>query len=57
MVEVIGQQCELIEADLQLLEDGHAISESERDIEFKDRVRNVMRSVREDVERLGSVVG
>jgi hypothetical protein len=42
---------------LQLLRDGHAISESERDVKFKDRVRNEMRSVKEEVERLGSVVG
>jgi hypothetical protein len=42
---------------LQLLRDGHAISESERDVEFKDRVRNEMLSVKEEVERLGSVVG
>jgi hypothetical protein len=57
LVEVIGEQCELVEADLQLLRDGHAISESERDVKFKDRVRNEMRSVKEEVERLGSVVG
>jgi hypothetical protein len=57
MVGVVGQQCELVEADLQLLRDGHAISESERDVEFKDRVRNEMLSVKEEVERLGSVVG
>jgi hypothetical protein len=57
MVEVIGKQCELVEADLQLLRDDHAIRESELVVGFRDEVRDQMRNVREEVERLGRVVG
>ncbi|KAF2026367.1 hypothetical protein EK21DRAFT_115930 [Setomelanomma holmii] len=56
MIEVMDEQGERVKADLQLLRDGNAISESERDVGFKKRVSEEMRSVKEEVARLGRVV-
>jgi hypothetical protein len=57
MVDAIEEQGELVEADLQLLRNGHAILENEKDVGFKDKVRTEMRRVKAEVERLGRVVG
>lgn len=59
-MKVIDGQGELVEADLQLLRDGNTITESERDvefIEFKRRVTQEVRTVKQEVERLGRVFG
>ncbi|KAH7071874.1 hypothetical protein BKA63DRAFT_492539 [Paraphoma chrysanthemicola] len=56
MVEVVNEQVELIANDLQVLRDGNAISENERDVGFKRRVCEEMRSVREEIARLGRLV-
>jgi hypothetical protein len=56
MVETIKQQVGLIEADLQVLGDSNAISESETDLEFKSRLRLEIHTIKEEVERLGNVL-
>jgi hypothetical protein len=56
-IEIVKEQGELVEADLQLLRDGNAISESERDVGFKRRVCEEIQSVKDEVARLGRVVG
>jgi hypothetical protein len=52
----VSEQVELIETDLQVLRDGNAISESERDVRFQRRVGEEMGSVREEIVRLGRVI-
>jgi hypothetical protein len=57
LIEVVSEQVELVEADLQLLRDGNAILESERDLGFKKRVGAEVERAKREVERLGRVVG
>lgn len=56
MTEVVKVQVESIEADMQMLRDGNAILESERDTDFKKRVEEEVRTVKRDLDRLGRVV-
>ncbi|KAH7406760.1 hypothetical protein DE146DRAFT_404176 [Phaeosphaeria sp. MPI-PUGE-AT-0046c] len=56
MMEVVSVQVELVEADMQLLRDGNAILESERDLDFKRRVEEELVFVDTEVERLGRIV-
>ncbi|OAL53048.1 hypothetical protein IQ07DRAFT_533701 [Pyrenochaeta sp. DS3sAY3a] len=55
LIEVVNEQVELVKADLQSLREGNAISESERNFDFKIRLSEEMRSVKEEVIRLGRV--
>jgi hypothetical protein len=57
MVEAVEEQGKLVQADLQLLRNGHTILENEKDVGFKNKIKAEMRSVKEEVERLGRVVG
>lgn len=56
MTEVVEVQVGSVEADMQLLRDGNAILESERDTNFKRRVEEEIRTVKMEVERFGSMV-
>lgn len=56
MIEVVDVQVGLIEVDMQLMRDGNAILESERDLDFKRRVEGEVRTVKMEVERLGRIV-
>ncbi|KAH7084158.1 hypothetical protein FB567DRAFT_528499 [Paraphoma chrysanthemicola] len=56
LIEAVRWQVKLVEADLELIRDSNAISESERDIEFNRRVNEEMRSVKEEITRLGNLV-
>lgn len=56
-IEIIKRQVESIEADLQVLGDSNAISESEMDLEFKNRLRGELHTIKEEVEQLADVVG
>lgn len=55
--EVVVEQIGHIESDLQMLKDENVVLESERYPEFRVRVQEEMGRVREEVERLGSIVG
>jgi hypothetical protein len=57
LLKVVNEQVGQLEADLQILRDGNQITESERDVDFKKRVGMEVQSARQEVERLGGVVG
>ncbi|CAO2651427.1 Nn.00g039970.m01.CDS01 [Neocucurbitaria sp. VM-36] len=54
--EIVQEQLEFVEADLQILRDENVVLESERNPEFRRRVRAEMERVKGEVERLGRVV-
>jgi hypothetical protein len=56
-IEIIKQQVESIEADLKVLGDNNTIAESEMDLEFKNRLRRELSTIKEEVEGLADVVG
>jgi hypothetical protein len=53
----VNGHVELLEADLQLLRDYDAILKREGNLVFKLRVREELQSIKEDLARLGTVVG
>jgi hypothetical protein len=57
MIEVVEEQGKRVEVDLQLLRGSNTILESERDVGFKRRVTEEIWRVKEEIARLGSVVG
>jgi hypothetical protein len=53
---IVDDQIKLVEADLQLLRDSNAVSENKRDVGLQRTVNEEMRSIKEEVARLGRVV-
>jgi hypothetical protein len=57
LVEILDEQVGWVEADLKMLSDENTILESERDLQFRKRVEEVVDRAKREVERLGQVVG
>jgi hypothetical protein len=56
IIEHVNQQCSYISADLQMLRDDNAMAESERDPDYRDRVKVEAKRVTDEVRRICGVV-
>jgi hypothetical protein len=50
--KIVQKQIEFIEADLQMLRDEHVILDSERNPEFRIRVRTEVEWAKEEIDRI-----
>lgn len=56
MLEVLSEQVQLIEADLQILRDENVVLESERDPNFRERVKVTLGVVRGKIKKAQSAL-